>query len=456
MNTLQSQTSGFGIACESAELAVECTHACGALGLDVDPRVTPDPIAEACAALAAGTRSAVVVQSIPSAAALVRLAAAARTSGLPCAVAVIAPNDDAHTAIALAGDLGLVAVAEVRPLAAALALLATEARRPWTAAVKGLPAADRARLRFAMTSGDRGGGRIVRVDDGMLGYSHGATDACVPVGEPRDLASALAALAAAEADAAAPLTAPIEASREAVLEIIFGPPRALSDPASKTALRSYGLPFPLEELCTSPSRAASEATRIGYPVRIALASPDLRVWDHPDLAVDGVDNAARVRDVYRQLMTAADARAPGTRLLGVTVTATAAAQALLRIDAEPLPGGLVGIRLGFADAHGLASHDETLTVLPASPARIERVLERLRGSALIFAGGASVRRAATSSIADVLVRIAAFVSAHRVEVERVRLQPLALLFGGSVEVREVCVVVGDAFQRSLDAPFDAR
>lgn len=446
----------FTVACESAELAVECAHACGALALAVDPRVAPEPIAEACAALASGSGAAVVVQSPPSAAALVRLAAAARAARLQCAIAIVAPHESAGTAAALAADLGLVALDEVRPLAAVLALLATGARRPWTASVKGLLGADRARLRLAMTAGERGGGRIVRVDDGLLGYSHGATDACVPVGEARDVAAALRALACAETDEAPELTAPAGSSREAVLEVIFGPPRSLSDPASKTALRSYGLPFPVEELCTSPSRAASEATRIGYPVRIALASPDLRVWDHPDLAVDGVDNAARVRDIYRQLMTAADTRAPGSRLLGVTVTATAAAQALLRVDAEPLPNGLVGVRIGFADAHGLASGDETLTVLPASAARIERVLERLRGSALIFAGGASVRRAAISSTADVLVRIAAFVSAHRAEVERVRLQPLALLFGGSVEVREVCVVVGDAFQRSLNAPFDAR
>ena len=449
-------TASFAIACESAELAVECAHACSALGVAADPRVTPDPIAEACAALDAGSRAAIVVQSVPSAAALVRLANAARSARLACALCLVAPSEDAGIICALAADLGLVAVDEVRPLAAALALLATDARRPWTAATKTLPAVDRARLRSATGSGERGGGRIVRVDDGMLGYSHGATDAFVRIGEPRDVARALGALSAAEADDAPPLAAPAEASRPAVLEIIFGPPRALSDPASKTALRSYGLPFPLEELCTSPSRAASEATRIGYPVRIALASPDLRVWDHPDLAVDGVDNAARVRDVYRQLVTAAEARAPQGRLLGVTVTATAAAQALLRVDAEPLPDGLVGVRLGFADAHGLASRDETLTVLPASAARLEHVLERLRGSALIFAGGASVRRAATASIADVLVRVAAFVSAHRAEVERVRLQPLALLFGGGVEVREVCVVVGDAFQRSLDAPTEPR
>ncbi len=446
----------FTLASESAELAVEAAHACRELALDVDPQVVADPVATAVSLLAAGQRAAVIVQAAPAPATLVRLASAARAAGMPCPLALVGAGEDGVLTLALAGDLGLVAVAEVRPLASALALLATGARRPWSASTRGLAVTDRARLRPGVAGGERAGGRLVRRDDGMLGYSHGATDTSVPAGEPRDLAAALSALAASEPDEAAPFP-PLEGgARQAVLDVIFGPPRALSDPASKAALRSHGLPFPVEELCASPSRAASEATRLGYPVRITLASPDLRVWDHPDLAVDGVDNAARVRDVYRQLVTQGEARAEGSRLLGVTVTATRAAQALLRVEVEPLPDGWIGVRLGFADAHGLASRDETLTVLPASPARLERALARLRGNALIFAGSPAVRRAATSAIGDVLVRLARFVDAHRGEVERVRLQPLALLFGGSVEAREVCVVVGDAFRRSLDTPGDPR
>ena len=87
------------------------------------------------------------------------------------------------------------------------------------------------------------------------------------------------------------------------------------------------------------NRAASEAARIGFPVRIALASPDLRVWDHPDLAVDGVDNAARVRDVYRQIMGMANERQPEAHLLGVHVTATTSFVSFTN-KAPPRPGFL--------------------------------------------------------------------------------------------------------------------
>lgn len=437
---------------ESAELAVEAAHACRELALEVDPRVVPDAIDAAITALDEGGLVAALAHTPPSASQLVRLAVAARAGGHRCALAIVGVSGDEALSLSLASDLGLVAVNEIRPLASALALLGMEAERPWAATTRGLSAVDRARLRMGTTAGERAPGRVTRRDDGLLGFAVDAKEAGRPVGEPRDLAAALAALAAAEPDDAAPLTPHDGGTRQAVLDVIFGPPRALSDPASKAALRHYGLPFPTEELCASPSRAASEATRLGYPVRITLASPDLRVWDHPDLSVDGVDNAARVRDVYRQLVTQAEARAPGSRLLGVTVTTTRAAQALLHAGFEPLPEGLIAVRLGFADAHGLASRDETLTVWPASPARFERVLGRLRGCDLVFAGTPAMRRAATDALHDVLTRLARFVDAHRGEVERVRLQPLALLFGGAVEAREVCVTVGDAFRRSLEQP----
>jgi hypothetical protein len=439
-------------ACASADLAVELAHACAELGVTVDPRPERAPVRAALDALGAGHPAAVVLEADPSAADLVALGAAARAAGAPALLALVSPGTERLVWLALASDLGLVAVDEVRPLASALAFVTAGARRPWAASVKGLPAVDRARWRAALPAGERSAGKIVRLDATRLAYSHGATDASVPVGEPRDVAAALAALAAAEPDDAPPLAPPPGASRQAVLDVVFGPPRALSDPASKAALRTYGLAFPVEELCASPSRAASEATRIGYPVRITLASPDLRVWDHPDLAVDGVDNAARVRDVFRQLVAAAGDRAPQARVLGVTVTATTAAQALLRVDLWPLEGGRVAARVGFADPHGLASGDETLTALPASAARVERALERLRGAELLFAGGTAVRRTAAGAIGEVLHRLAAFVDAHRGEVERVRVHPLALLYGGTVEVREVCVTVGDAFARSLERP----
>jgi hypothetical protein len=369
---------------------------------------------------------------------------------VPVPIAIVTTSAARTKAVLVARDLGLVAVPEVGPLLAALALLSSSAAQPWFASARGLTALDRARLGDDALLSGRGGGRLVRVDDGHLAWLGRSGDPVV-LGDPASVGEALHALRA-RTEASPPARAVIEVDRAAVQQVIFGPPRALSDPASKAALEPYGLPLPMEELCTSPSRAAAEAARIGFPVRISLASPDLRIWDHPDLAVDGVDNAARVRDVYRQMMAMASERQPDARLLGVVVTATTTAQALLRVIAEPLPEGRVLAEIGFADPHGRASGDRTFTVLPAAHEAIDRVLARLAGAELVVGGSTGQRRASVSAIADVLLRLAAFVDEHRSEVERVELHPLALLVGGAVEVREACVRVGDAFLRSLESP----
>jgi hypothetical protein len=90
-------------------------------------------------------------------------------------------------------------------------------------------------------------------------------------------------------------------------------------------------------------------------------------------------------------------------------------------------------------------------VLPASAKALERVLLRLNGSSLLLAGTPKERSAAVTAIGDVLMRLAAFAHQWRDEIESVEVNPLAILVGGELELREACVTVGDAFSRSLNA-----
>jgi len=140
------------------------------------------------------------------------------------------------------------------------------------------------------------------------------------------------------------------------------------------------------------------------------------------------------------------------RVLGVMVTARAESRALLGARAWPLPEGRVAMEIAFADAHGAAADDRTLLVMPATVEQIERALQRLAGHLLIFGKARGERRAHVDAIADVLQRLAAFVHDRRREVTSVELRPLALLLDGTIEVREACVTVSDAFERMLQAP----
>lgn len=432
----------WSIFCDCPELAVDLARDAARIGLPVEPEVQDDPWLPAIDALNDGAQIALAVGQPLAPDTAVELADAGVAARRQVPVALIGPQP-----LGLFHDLGLVAVHETGPLLAVAALLSVGTERPWAATTSELPAVDR--LRLGESVSHKSDGRFVRVDDGLIGHESGGSEP-MTVGTPRDVAAALHAMRACR-EASRPKVPVVQGvESEAVMDVILGPARALSDPASKAALRQYDVPLPLEELCATPSRAASESSRIGFPVRVALASPDLRLWDHPDLAAE-VYSGGQARDAFRQIMAVAKSRSTNARLLGVTVSASTSARTLLRIRMEPLAAGPVLTEIGFADPHGRASADSTRTVLPATPKALERVLLRLRGSSLLLGGTPQERSAAVSTIGDVLMRLAAFVHQWREEIEAVEVNPLAILIGGDLELREACVTVGDAFSRSLNA-----
>lgn len=443
----------WAIVCESSDLAVQSLGVARRIGLEVEPSVSEDPYAGALSSLASGRPTALASLTLPLLPQLVELAHAAREHGAPFALALPAVAPERRELLEVAAELGVCAVAELRPLCAALALLQAEAYEAFGASARQLGPADRARLQAALISPSKHG-LLVPLDAQRIAYASTPEAAPIALGEAADVSEALLALRRMQRRQTEVVSSVEGVDSRAVLDIIFGPRRALSDPTSKAVLAPYGIPLPVEELCGSASRAASEASRIGFPVRISLASPDLRVWDHPDLSIDMVDNAARVRDTFRQLIAAAESRFGSElppaerRVLGVLVAATSDALALLHVRAAPLPRGRVAMHVGFADPHGRAAGDETVTILPAEQPVIERALKRLAGAPLLFATSPAQRKARVDGVAEVLQRVAAFLNDRRREIEAVELRPLAVLLDGSAEVREACVTVSNWFEQN--------
>lgn len=340
-------------------------------------------------------------------------------------------------------QLGLPLFDEVAAGIAALVLV--EATSSFEAAVsaRGLGAVDRARLPSAAERGEK----LVRLDDGLVGLAR--NEGPRAIGRIDDLERALAGLRATRRGSRPSLPRVEGADRNAAMDVLMGPARPLSDPASKTALEAYDLPLPIEELCTTASRAASESARIGFPVRVALASPELRPSVHADLVVEGVDSAAAVRETFRELVALAERKDPSARVLGVTVSASTTAHCSLRIVVERIARTRLVATIGFGDAHGRATADEIAVVLPATPDELGTALGKLHGASLLLGERPAESRTVRTAVTDVVLRLAAFLEDFPEEVDRVTVDPLAILVGGEAEVRETCVQVSDAFTRRL-------
>ena len=436
---------------ESPDIAVELSRAASRLGVALEPELCAKPVVD-CLSLEALDSVAIATAQPPSRSELAALAEHVSENlsdhhrPLPIALlGVSARRCD------FGRDLGLWVIRDVEPLTVALvsarAMEDLGLDAPWLATRRGLSAPDRIRFERALsfTRGQpRTAGELHSGDDGLVVLRKGQQS--VVLGPARAAAAALAGRAQLGSSPRPSMPTVDGVDPQAVLDIILGPARKLSDPASKSALNTYDVPFPAEELCSSPSRAAAEATRFGFPVRVALASPDLRIWDHPDLRVDRVGSASQTKEVFRQLSAVAALHDPEARVLGVTVSATKEPTAVVHARLAPIGRNLVELILGFADAHGVASQDEISTVLPCAEHQFRAAVGRLSGCSLLL--GSRPPRV-PSELADALLRAAAFVHEWRTEVVAVRLHPIAVHLDGTVEVQEACVEVSDAFERTL-------
>lgn len=381
-----------------------------------------------------------VTTRLPSFPTLVALGDRNRDAASPVLLACMERGDGDRAVVA---QLGLPLLSEVGAGVAALLLAQATSSLDGSVSSRGLGAVDRARLPSATDRGPK----LVRLDDGLLGLS--LEDGSRPLGRIDDVERAVSALRTTRKGARPSLPRVEGADRNAALEVLMGPARPLSDPASKTALEAYDLPLPIEELCATASRAASESARIGFPVRVALASPELRPSVHSDLVVEGVDSAASVRETFRELVALAERKNPKARVLGVTVSASTTAHCLLRVVVERIARTRLLATIGFGDPHGRATADHVVVVLPATPEELGAAISRLKGASLLLGDRPAETRTVKTAVTDVVLRLAAFLEDFPEEVERVTIDPLAILVGGEAEVRETCVQVSDAFTRAL-------
>ncbi|QQR88816.1 MAG: acetate--CoA ligase family protein [Myxococcales bacterium] len=440
------------ILCDAPELAAEIRSDADSLGIKVEVELTSDPLKQAIDLLANNRPVSVATHSLPSLEALLSLAKQSHDKQSFSAFALLVQGSSSKAIRELALDLALVAVPTTRALLCAIQLFRTEDPAPWRADIRHLNILDAEHLKPIMHSPKRGGPQLHSEQDFLVEWQNASKTNKVILGRRHECAVAMDAFKQAdpfEKDIFAASYQATDIDKQAIRDVLFGPPRALSDPASKAALRPYGLPYGDEEMYTSASRVASEATRIGFPVRIALASPDLRAWDHPDLVANAVDNASRAKEMYQQILAQAQDRAPEARLLGVTVSASHHERALLRVRMSPLADKFVFVQISFADPHGMASEDLTVTFLPAKKDRALKALQRLRGRSLL-SDPADPSDPGLQNILNLLEQSACFVNDWREHLQSVEINPVALLLDASIEARELCITVNDSFIKAMD------
>ena len=180
---------------------------------------------------------------------------------------------------------------------------------------------------------------------------------------------------------------------------------SIGDFEARAILQAYGLQIPQSEIADTPEKAIAIASRIGFPVVLKIASPDiLHKTDVGGVKV-GLRNASEVRDAFELMIYRAQRYVPDARIWGCLVQEMAppgGLEVLVGMNRDPQFGPLVTFGLGGIYVETLK--DVTFRVAPFSRQEAEQMLGEIRAHALLD-GVRGQPPADKAAILDTLLRI---------------------------------------------------
>lgn len=208
-----------------------------------------------------------------------------------------------------------------------------------------------------------------------------------------------------------------------------------SEVAARRLLAGAGVPVVPARLVTRADDAVTAAAEFGGAVCLKVVSADIpHKTGIGGVRLDVPAGAGPVRDAYAAVTSAA-AGVGGVAAEGVLVSPMrrGGAELLVGVVRDPQWGPMLAVALGGVFAEELG--DSVLAPLPASPARVRRMLDGLRGRALLVGGTAP---ADLDAVAAVIARIGDLAVSLGGDLESLEINPLRV-DGATVEALDAAV-----------------
>ena len=213
------------------------------------------------------------------------------------------------------------------------------------------------------------------------------------------------------ADGDAPLIEGDRRRAEAVLERAVSEGRtALSEAEGKEILRAYGVNVPAEGLARTAGEAAELAGRIGFPVVLKVASPDIaHKTDVGGVAVNMRDEE-QVRREFEMMLSRVRSHLPDARVDGITVESMFSGREVIAGMVRDDQFGPV-ITFGLGGIFVEIMKDVAQSIAPLSERRAEDMIRSIKAYP-ILAGARGRKRADIPALKDVLFRVAQIAIDH--------------------------------------------
>jgi acetyltransferase len=215
----------------------------------------------------------------------------------------------------------------------------------------------------------------------------------------------------------------------------------LPEYSGRGLLEAYGIRFPPSTLARNAEEAVVASSRIGYPVVLKVASPEISHKTDVGGVAMGLASAAAVRSAWERMERSVRAAAPRARIDGFEIQAQVPAgkEVLVGVQRDPSFGPIVVFGMGGIYVEAL--RDVTFRLAPMRPLSAQRMIESVRGYSLLK----GVRGEAPSDIAalaEVIERVSQL-AVDRPEIAELDLNPLIVCPAGqgvvAVDARVVLV-----------------
>jgi len=197
-------------------------------------------------------------------------------------------------------------------------------------------------------------------------------------------------------------------------------------------LQAYRIDGPREAQAASAEEAVQWAERLGYPIVLKIASPDIpHKSDIGGVALDLAD-AASVRSAFEQIVAKARMARPDARIDGVTIQPMlrSGQEVIIGVVRDEQFGPLIMFGAGGVEVEG--QRDVAFGLAPLSRAAAEKLIDktfagkRLRG----FRGSPPADREA---VIDRVLRVAQFI-ADFPQVAEIEINPLRVMSDGALAI----------------------
>lgn len=218
----------------------------------------------------------------------------------------------------------------------------------------------------------------------------------------------------------------------------------LSEYEAKRILSGVGVPFPEEILCGSDDDVGAAAVKVGFPVVLKIASPDIAHKTEIGGVVVGVKTEPDAQTAAATILERARQAQPAAQIDGILVAPMIGEglEVIAGVARDPVFGPVVMFGLGGIFVEVLK--DVTFRVAPFGIDEAKRMIREIRGRSM-FDGVRGKAPTNIEPLAQLLSSLSVFAATNADTIESIDLNPIRLLEDGARPVALDALIVPRTF-----------